>query len=95
MRTRDQALHAYLYGGPYPRGFPTGLEKQVKRKLQMLKAAHALHDLKVPPGNRLEPLQGNLLGHWSIRINQQYRLIFQWDDDAKEAYDVYFDDYHH
>ena len=81
MRTRDQALHEYLYGGPYPRGFPTGLEKQVKRKLQMLKAAHALHDLKVPPGNR--------------RINQQYRLIFQWDDDAKEAYDVYFDDYHH
>ncbi|WP_337647457.1 type II toxin-antitoxin system RelE/ParE family toxin [Bifidobacterium pullorum] len=67
----------------------------MKRKLQMLKAAHALHDLKVPPGNRLEPLQGNLLGHWSIRINQQYRLIFQWDDDAKEAYDVYFDDYHH
>ena len=61
----------------------------------MLKAAHALHDLKVPPGNRLGPLQGNLLGHWSIRINQQYRLIFQWDDDAKEAYDVYFDDYHH
>lgn len=95
MRTRDQALHEYLYGGPYPRGFPTGLEKQVKRKLQMLKAAHALHDLKVPPGNRLEPLQGNLLGHWSIRINQQYRLIFQWDDDAKEAYDVYFDDYPH
>lgn len=67
----------------------------MKRKLQMLKAAHALHDLKVPPGNRLGPLQGNLLGHWSIRINQQYRLIFQWDDDAKEAYDVYFDDYHH
>ena len=67
----------------------------MKRKLQMLKAAHALHDLKVPPGNRLEALQGDLLGHWSIRINQQYRLIFQWDDDAKEAYDVYFDDYHH
>ena len=57
--------------------------------------AHALHELKVPPATRLEPLQGDLLGHWSIRINQQYRLIFQWDDDAKEAYDVYFDDYHH
>lgn len=60
----------------------------------MLKAAHALGDLKVPPGNRLEPLQGDLLSHWSIRVNQQYRLVFQWDDETKEAYDVYFDDYH-
>ncbi|MFT8593397.1 MAG: type II toxin-antitoxin system RelE/ParE family toxin [Bifidobacterium sp.] len=65
----------------------------------MLNAADDLRDLKVPPGNRLEPLQGNLLGHWSIRVNQQYRLIFQlndknWDDTNKEAFDVYFDDYH-
>lgn len=94
MRTRDRSLLDYLYGGPYPRGYPTGLERQLKRKLQMLKAAHALGDLKVPPGNRLEPLQGDLLGHCSIRVNQQYRLIFQWDDETKEAYDVYFDDYH-
>lgn len=60
----------------------------------MLNAAHELGDLKIPPGNRLEALQGNLLGHWSIRVNQQYRLVFQWDDTNKEAYDVYFDDYH-
>lgn len=64
------------------------------RRLQMLNAAHELGDLKIPPGNRLEALQGNLLGYWSIRVNQQYRLVFQWDDTNKEAYDVYFDDYH-
>ncbi|MBT1163583.1 type II toxin-antitoxin system RelE/ParE family toxin [Bifidobacterium felsineum] len=63
------------------------------RKLQMLKAARELHDLKIPPGNRLEPLKGDLKGHWSIRVNQQWRLVFEWDDD-KEATDVYFDDYH-
>lgn len=94
MRTRDRELNNYLYGGAYPRGYPAGMEKPLKRKLQMLKAAHALRDLKVPPGNMLEPLKGDLLGHWSIRVNKQWRLIFQWDDEAKEAYDVYFDDYH-
>lgn len=48
----------------------------------------------MPPGNRLEPLKGDLLGHWSIHVNRQWRLVFEWDDESKEAYDVYFDDYH-
>lgn len=64
------------------------------RKLQMLKAARSPHDLKVPPGNRLEPLHGDLEGYWSIRVNKQWRLVFQWDAVNKEATDVYFDDYH-
>ena len=64
------------------------------RRLQMLSAAQEIRDLKVPPGNRLERLEGNLEGHWSIRVNRQWRLIFVWDDDRKEAVDVYFDDYH-
>lgn len=94
MKTRDSTLNDYLYGGPYPRSYPNGVEKQLKRKLQMLKAAHAIRDLLAPPGTRLEQLRGDLVGHWSIRVNAQYRLIFQWDDEHKEAYDVYFDDYH-
>lgn len=49
----------------------------------MLKAAHELHDLKVPPGNRLEPLKGDLKGHWSIRVNQQWRIVFKWDDETR------------
>ncbi|MGO1261372.1 MAG: type II toxin-antitoxin system RelE/ParE family toxin [Bifidobacterium mongoliense] len=94
MRTRSDELWAFWMGGPYPRGYPSGFERRLMRRLQMLNAAHELGDLKIPPGNRLEALQGNLLGHWSIRVNQQYRLVFQWDDTNKEAYDVYFDDYH-
>lgn len=94
MRTGDSELSDFLYGGHYPKTYPAGLGRALMRKLQMLKAAHELHDLKVPPGNRLEPLKGDLKGHWSIRVNQQWRLVFQWDDDNKEATDVYFDDYH-
>lgn len=60
----------------------------------MLKAATCLNDLRIPPANRLEALKGNLAGWYSIRVNSQYRLIFRWDNKQKEAYDVYFDDYH-
>jgi len=49
-----------------------------RRNLDMLNAAHELRDLKVPPGNRLERLKGNLSAYHSIRINDQFRLTFQW-----------------
>jgi proteic killer suppression protein len=51
-----------------------------------------LQDLSVPPGNRLEALRGDLEGIWSIRINQQRRIIFRWDDGRKS--DVSITDYH-
>lgn len=79
---------------PYPRGYPPNLQRVIARKLQMLKAATCLNDLRIPPANRLEALKGNLAGWYSIRVNSQYRLIFRWDNKQKEAYDVYFDDYH-
>ena len=63
-----------------------------KRKLEMLDAASRLDDLKVPPGNRLEALSGDLSGFHSIRINDQWRLIFVWRDDG--AYEVEIVDYH-
>ncbi|OZG61075.1 Killer protein [Bifidobacterium myosotis] len=94
IRMRDKRLLDFLFGGPYPRGYPTGCEKQLSIKLQWLKAAQSLWDLQKLPGNRLEALTGDLKGYWSIRVNRQYRLIFRWDDKEKEAYDVYFDDYH-
>lgn len=94
MKTRDKELSDFLYGGAYPPGYPAGVERQLMRHLQMLKAAHALGDLKVPPGNRLELLKGDLAGRWSIRVNRQYRLVFKWDGTEQEATDVYFDDYH-
>ncbi|WP_223212024.1 type II toxin-antitoxin system RelE/ParE family toxin [Thiolapillus brandeum] len=50
------------------------------------------HPVKVPPGNRLEPLQGNRAGQWSIRINDQWRICFRWD--RGHAFDVEITDYH-
>lgn len=61
-------------------------------KLQMLKAATSLSDLKVPPGNRLELLRGNRAGQHSIRVNGQWRICFVWRESA--AHDVEFVDYH-
>ena len=63
-----------------------------KRKLAMLDGALTLDDLKVPPGNRLEKLRGDRHGWYSIRINDRYRICFEWR--ASDAYDVEITDYH-
>ena len=58
----------------------------------MLNQSRAVQDLTTPPGNRLEALHGDLEGFWSIRINQQWRIIFRWEDGHKT--DVSITDYH-
>jgi proteic killer suppression protein len=73
------------------RRFTGSLHGVAQRKLQYLNAAGRLDDLRVPPGNRLEALHGSLQGHYSIRINDQRRIIFRWSDGA---YDVRIMDYH-
>jgi toxin HigB-1 len=62
------------------RKFPADLIKVAVRKLDMLNAAYQLDDLRSPPGNRLEALKGDLKGFYSIRINDQWRIIFQWQN---------------
>ena len=62
------------------------------RKLLMLSAASRIDDLRVPPGNRLEPLKGARAGQWSIRVSDQWRLCFRWRADG--AHDVELTDYH-
>ena len=62
------------------------------RKLDMLDAAHVLDDLRVPPGNHLEALQGNRAGQHSIRINDQFQLCFRWTDGGPENVEIV--DYH-
>ncbi len=74
------------------RGFPNELHRIARRKLLYLHDAAVLDDLKVPPGNRLEALKGNLKGFHSIRINNQWRLIFRWQEG--NALDVSIEDYH-
>jgi proteic killer suppression protein len=68
------------------------IHKSALKKLQMLNAAVALGDLAISPGNRLERLKGDRQGQHSIRINDQYRICFQWR--TGNAYDVEITDYH-
>ena len=75
-----------------PKGFPIGLAKVARRKLVQLNNAEALSDLAAPPGNRLEALKGNLVGQHSIRINDQWRIVFRWS--ASDPQDVEIVDYH-
>lgn len=83
-----------IWNGEFTNKLPNQLHKIALRKLRMLNASTQLWDLKVPPNNKLEALKGDLIGSHSIRINQQYRIIFKWDKKTNSAYDVYIDDYH-
>lgn len=71
--------------------FDAQLIKIALRKLQYINAAKAIYDLRVPPGNRLEALRGDLKGYYSIRINDQWRIVFTWKDGASNVEIV---DYH-
>ena len=73
------------------RHFPNDVIKVALRKLDMLEAAHNLNDLRVPPANRLEALAGKLKGYHSIRVNDQWRIVFKWSNGAHE---VSLTDYH-
>ena len=74
------------------KGFPSDLFKAARRKLGFLEDAVELKDLRIPPGNRLEALKGDRAGQYSIRINDQWRVCFRWDDG--NAFDVEITDYH-
>ena len=68
------------------------IESSVRRKLRLLEVAASLNDLRVPPGNRLEKLQGDWEGFHSIRVNDQWRICFRWT--AQGPSDVQLVDYH-
>lgn len=74
------------------RSIPRTIWRIATRKLDMLNAAHEIGDLRVPPGNRLEALKGSWKGYHSIRVNDQYRVVFVWTDG--NARDVSITDYH-
>jgi len=74
------------------KGLSTELQEVARRKLRMLNSSQNLTDLQVPPSNRLEKLKGKLVDHYSIRINDQYRIIFKWDNG--NAREVEIIDYH-
>jgi len=74
------------------RKLPVEIQTRAKVKLDQLHVASELNHLKVPPSNRLEKLSGNLRDFYSIRINQQWRIIFLWKDN--HAHQVQIIDYH-
>ncbi len=80
-----------LFDDEVVRDFAT-VARRAKRKLEAIHAAIRLDDLTVPPSHQLEKLRGNLRDSYSVRINDQWRVIFQWRDG--DAFDVRIVDYH-
>lgn len=74
------------------RKLPQDMQRVALRKLRQLEAATTLDDMRIPPGNRLEPLRGSREGQHSVRINDQWRLCFRFENG--DAYDVEIVDYH-
>jgi proteic killer suppression protein len=89
---KGKLAEAILRRRQAPKGFSFALAKVARRKLVQVNNAGALGDLAVPPGNRLEALKGNLAGMHSIRINDQWRIVFRWSAAGPE--DVEIVDYH-
>jgi len=74
------------------RRIPADVVRTASRKLDMINAAHTIQDLRSPPANRLEALRGDMAGLHSIRVNDQWRIVFRWKADG--AHDVQLMDYH-
>jgi len=81
-----------IYNGERVAKLPLEIQTIGRRKLRMLNNSQNIADLRIPPGNRLEKLLGNLKDFYSIRINDQWRIIFQWNNG--QASEVEIVDYH-
>ena len=87
----DKATAA-VFGGQFVRKLPHEIQAKARRQLKLIDATSKVEELRKPPGNRLEQLTGNRAGQWSIRINDQWRICFNWEDG--HAADVEIVDYH-
>ena len=92
IRSFRSTLTEAVAQGRSVKGFPADLVRSAARKLIMLDSAITLDDLRSPPGNRLEALKADRAGQYSIRINDQWRIVFRWRDGGAE--DVEIVDYH-
>jgi len=82
----------YVYAREFSRRLPADIQQVAYRKLRMINNAQSLADLRIPPANRLEKLTGDRAGQYSIRINERWRICFEWRDG--DAYSVEIVDYH-
>jgi toxin HigB-1 len=81
-----------IWNGERVKGLPLEIQNIGRRKLRMLNNSQNIGDLRIPPANRLEKLSGKLKDFYSIRINDQWRIIFKWDNGS--AFEVEIIDYH-
>jgi proteic killer suppression protein len=81
-----------IWNGERVKGLPPEIQSIARRKLRMLHASDNLTDLRIPPSNRLEKLSGNSVTFYSIRINDQWRIVFNWLDGVAEEVEII--DYH-
>jgi proteic killer suppression protein len=81
-----------IWAGDMSRRLPNQIQGLARRKLRMLNAAQRLDDLRIPPANRLEALRGKRAGQHSIRINDQWRICFIWNEAQCDAVEIV--DYH-
>lgn len=88
---RDNATEA-VWNLRYTKRISGDLAKRARIKMQLIDAATSVNDLRVPPGNRLEKLSGDREGQYSIRVNEQWRICFVWNDGTAD--DVELTDYH-
>lgn len=89
---RGRWAEAILRDREVPKGLPANLAHVARRKLVQLNNAAGLKDMSIPPGNRLEALEGSLAGKHSIRINDQWRIVFRWTGAGPEEVEIV--DYH-
>ncbi len=92
IRTFGDSETEHFYTTGKSRRMPTEIRKRAAMRLIQLNAATQIEDLRLPPSNRLESLHGNRAEQWSIRINNQWRLCFRFDNG--DAFDVEIVDYH-
>jgi len=83
---------AKIWEGEWVRSLSDNIQEIARRKLRMLNNSHDLNDLKIPPSNRLEKLKGNFKEFYSIRVNNQWRIIFKWNNGNAELVEII--DYH-
>jgi proteic killer suppression protein len=81
-----------IWEGERVKGFSTEIQEMARRKLRMLNNSQDLTDLQIPPSNRLEKLKGDFKDFYSIRINDQWRIIFRWNNGNAEQVEII--DYH-
>ena len=81
-----------IWNGNVSTKLPFEIQHIARRKLRMINNSQSINDLRIPPGNRLEKMQGDLKNKYSIRINDQWRIVFRWDGSNSSEIEII--DYH-